>query len=231
MATLNIVKIKEEILNLIRNSDIFTIAQRNVATETDNFTAGASQTTFVLANAGVKNIRTVIVDAATKVLGQDYDINIEGKTATESKTVTFVTPLTGGENVDINYDYTNAFKTNGTPRGDGINPDFPESFLTVKTFPRIGFDLISINNKNRSSNDSLQQKNILIGFGVFDFNKDIETREQTLYDLIFANRKTLFYLRLLRPSGRSGKDSYKQFGSTLVYSKLFNYTAPSQFEK
>ena len=126
------------------------------------------------------------------------------------------------------------FKTDGTPKGDKIYPDFPEDFVTVKSFEkgRIGFQIISIANTNRSSNDSLQQKNLLIDFGVFAVNKLIEPMEQTLYNLIFANRiRQLFYSKLLRPSGRSSKEPYKKLSTTIIYSKLFSYNSVSQFEK
>lgn len=223
MVTLNIKKIKEEILNLIRNNDIFPVSLRGVTTTTDNFTAIASQKDFTLNNAGVKNIRSVKVDTVLQTLYTDYDINIEGATADESKLISFVTGLTGGEDVEINYDYSIS--------GDKVYSDFPEDFLTVGAFPRIGFDIISISSTNRSANDNLQQKTLLIDFGAFALNKDLENYSNNLYDLIFANRKTFYWLNLLRPSGRSGKDTFKKFSSTLIYSKLFNYTAPIEFER
>jgi len=222
MATLNLIKIKEELLNLIRNSDILSISQRGVTTATQNFTATAGQTNFVVTNSGVKNIRSVVVQSVTQTLYTDYDINIFGKTATESQTITLVVPATLNDVVTIVYDY-------GT--GDKIYGDFPEDFLSVGSFPRIGFEIVSISNKNRSCNDTLQQKSIYIEFGTFSENNLITTYSTSLYDLIFANRKTLFYLKLLRPSGRSGRAPYKKFSTTTVYEELFSYTCPNEFER
>lgn len=232
MATLNIPKIKEEILNLIRNGDILTTAQRNVITKTDNFTATASQTDFTLSNPSVKNIRSVLVDSTPLILYEDYDINIEGKDRIESQLVTLNNGLTGGESVDITYDYSKGIdpKT-GNDYADRVWSDFPEDFVKVGGFPRVVFDIISIANTNRSSNDTVQQKNILFDFGVFAENKDVEGLQLNLYNLIFANRKNRYWLTLLRPDGRDGKESYKKLGTTIIYSMMFSYKAPANFER
>lgn len=232
MATLNIPKIKEEILNLIRNNDILTITQRNVLTTTDNFTATVGQTDFTLTNPSVKNIRSVVVDSTTLDLYADYDINIEGKDRIESKLVTLNSALTGGESVDITYDYSKGIdpKT-GKDYADRVWSDFPEDFVKIGGFPRVVFDIVSIANTNRSSNDTVQQKSILFSFGAFADNKTVESLQKTYYDLIFANRKNRYWLTLLRPDSRDGKESYKKVNSTLIYSMLFSYEAPAQFEK
>ena len=223
MVTLNEDKIREEILNLCRNSDIFTTTVRGVTTKTDTFTASAGQTSFTLTQSGVKNIRSLKINSVTKTLYTDYDINIVGKTSTESKTVTLTTGATLNDEVVIQYDYSSS--------GDKIYPDFPDDNLTISSFPRMYFDILSTTNTNRSANDTLQQKNLLFEFGVISFNEYINSYEKQFYDLIFNNRKSMYWLNLLRPSGRSAKEPYKKVSGNLLFSKVFTYTAPSEFEK
>lgn len=226
MTTLNQIKIKEEILNLIRNSDIISISDRNVATTTDNFTATTGQTDFTLTNPAVTNIRKVEVDSVELDLYDDYDINIFGKTTVESKLVTLTNALTGGENVDIQYDYNKS----GSLSGEKIRAEYNEDFVTINTIPRIGFELVSINNQNRSTNDTLQQKNLVFDFYIVAYSNDIDTLRETYYNLIFNNRKSLKCLNLLRPSGESSKKPMEQFKNQLVFNKFFSFTAPAEFE-
>lgn len=222
MSTLNETKIKEELLNLIRNSDIISVSDRNQTTVTDNFTATASQTDFILDNEGVKNIRSVIVDGQTKVLYVDYDINIMFKTATESKLVNFFVGLTGGEDVDITYDY-------GT-LGDKIYADYALDKVSISSFPRAGFELVSTASKNRSINDAIQQKNLVFDFFVLEVSGKIDTLAKSYRDIIFNNKKSLKNLNLLRPSGQSSKKLMPELKGSLGYRKHFVFTAPLEFE-
>ena len=61
MTTLNLKKIKEELLNFIRNGDVLTISQRGVTTTTDNI-VGIAGSIVTLTNEGVKNIRSLITN-------------------------------------------------------------------------------------------------------------------------------------------------------------------------
>ena len=223
MTTLNDTKIKEEILNLIRNSDIFSITLRGVTTATNTFTATSGQTIFTLSNSGVKNVRSLKINSVEQDIYTDYDININEKTSVESKTITLVTGATLSDEVKIEYDYS--------ATGDKIYPDFPDENLTIKSFPRLYFDILSIDNTNRSANDTLQQKNLLFEFGVVALNKVVNGYEKSLYDLIFNNRKSLYWLNLLRPNGRSAKQPYKKVGGNLLFTKIMTYTCPTAFER
>lgn len=225
MVTLNLIKIKEEILNLIRNGDVLTIALRNVTTATDNIT-GIAGSTITLTNEGVKNIRSVKIATILQTVYVDYDINIINKTAAESKIINLTIPLTGGEAIEVIYD----FSPDGA-KGDRVYPDFPEDFLTVGSFPRVGFEIDSVANTNRSSNDTLQQKNVLINFITIHNGKDVDALEQKVYDIIFNNRKSMENNNLMRPSGRSSKEPYKKFKTTILYHKMFSYVLPTEFEK
>jgi len=222
VASFNEIKSKEEILNLIRNSDILSTTIRRVTTVTDTFTATAGQTDFTLTNEGVKNIRSLKINDVLKDLYKDYDINIMESTADNSKLVTLNVGASAGEEVKIEYDYSSS--------GDKYYPDFPDDHLTIKSFPRIHFDFLSTAYTNISCNDSTQGLNILIEFGVIALNKEINNYERQLYDLIRTNKKNLYWFNLLRPSGRSAKESYRKVQGNLLFSKVFNFTAPLEYE-
>lgn len=222
MAILNNLKIKEEILNLIRNSDIFSTTIRGVTTTTNTFTATAGQTEFTLSNAGVKNIRSLKINDVTKVLYQDYDINIFGKSKTESQVVTLTTGADIGDVVKIQYD--------NSSDGDNIYPDYPDDNLTIKSFPRIYFQILSQAYTPRSLADNLQQVSSLFEFGVISFNESVDDYENQLYNLLYTNRKSLYYLNLLRSSGRSAKEPYKKVGGNWLFNKLSTFTAPTEWE-
>jgi hypothetical protein len=224
MVTLNLIKIKEEFLNLIRSGDVFDITYRKVTTTTDNI-VGLAGSTVTLTNQGVKNIRSLKIDTVLQTLYVDYDINIQNKTKITSSTINLTIALTGGEDVEVVYDHSTQAE------GDKIYSDFPEDHLTVGSFPRIGFEIDSIANNNRSSTDTLQQKNVLINFIVIAPNSSIDIYEQSLYDLIFANRKLMQNNNLARPSGRSGKEVYIKTSSTTLYYKMFSFSLPAEFEK
>lgn len=128
MATISIQNIRDEIINGLRNANIFTIAVREVTTTTDTFIATAGQTQFTLTKTNMKNIRSVTVNAVSKALITDYSISWS------TSKIILVTGAGAGESVVIQYDY-------GT---DKIHPDFPREDLTISSFPRLGFEITSI---------------------------------------------------------------------------------------
>jgi len=229
MTTLNKIKIREEILNLIRNSNIVDISKRNVTTFTDNFTGVPSQTTITLSNVAVTNIRSLKINSIELNIYEEYDINILGKSATESQVIELVTPLVGGESIEITYDYN----TEGTLSGEKIRAEYNQDFITQSqnNLPRVGFQLQDIMNKNRSIDENLQQKTIMFDFYIVAYNSDIDLLYEEYYDLIFNNRKNLYWLKCLRPSGDSAKKPFDNFKNNLAFLKLFGFRAYNEFER
>jgi hypothetical protein len=222
VATLNQNKIREEILNLIRNSDIFSTTLRGVTTDTDTFTATAAQTNFTLLNEGVKNVRSLKINDVLQTLYVDYDINIYLNDKSESTLVTLTTGATLDDDVEVEYDYSAS--------GDKVYPDFPDEHLNIESFPRIYFDILSEAPQTISANDGRYKLSLLFEFGVVALNKNVIGYEQALYDLIMLNRKSLCWLNLIRPTGRTAKESYKKVGGNWLFTKMFTMTAPTEFE-
>lgn len=121
-------EIIEEVVVFLRNSDIFTIAQRSVTTTTQSGNLVAASTVSIKV-ATVKNIRSVVVESVTLKFGIDYLVNYNDG---NNCLITFTVAQTGA--YAVIYDY-------GT---DKIFPDFPRSDLTVSSFPRIACDIVSI---------------------------------------------------------------------------------------
>lgn len=128
---LSLPEIKRELVRFVRNSDVFTITQRSVTTDTDTGTF-AADATHLIAVTDVKNIRSIIVGGVTLNPGSEYTYNTNFLDTTIKTKITFIVAQTGA--YTISYDY-------GT---DKIFPDFPKSSLTIGSFPRIGCDVINI---------------------------------------------------------------------------------------
>lgn len=154
VTALNEDSIKREIENELRNADLFTIAQRNVTTTTQNFTATAGQTVFTLTYEP-RNIRSVTVAAVNKYYFLDYEFDAV------AKTLTLYSGATLSDAVDIQYDYG----TTGTG-GDKIYSDFPREDLSLSSYPRIGFQIISIATQPLGLGATNYMSDIVVSFKV-----------------------------------------------------------------
>lgn len=124
--------VRQEIIHLLRNSDILTTTIRGVTTHTDTFTATGGQTQFTLDQTTVKNIRSLTVNSVAKYYIRDYTFS------TTTGVVTLNTGATASDPVSIQYDYGST---------DRIFPDFPREDLGLTSFPRVGVTIISSTSK------------------------------------------------------------------------------------
>lgn len=132
MSVVDIWQIKQEWVNFLRNSDIFTTTQRNVTTAAATGTLTA-ETVILINVSNVKNIRSVIVDGVTLSYGSDYNVDFDFLDTTIKCKITLSTSSTG--DYSVSYDYGS----------DKIFPDFPRDDLSISSFPRIGADILSTN--------------------------------------------------------------------------------------
>jgi hypothetical protein len=132
MSVFSRIDVKNEFLNFLRNSDVFSTTIRGVTTTTDTDTASITgDETITLSHSNVKNIRSVTYDGALINYGSDYIYDIDAGTVT-------IYSVTLGEAYSIEYDY-------GT--GDKIYPDYPRPDLDLNSYPRIGFDIYGQNSE------------------------------------------------------------------------------------
>lgn len=121
----------EELVFFIRNSDILTTTERGVTTTPEAGTF-ASDSTHLINDPQIKNIRSIIVASETLAFGVDYTYDTDFDDVGTKKTkITFTVAQTGA--------YTISYDT-GT---DKIFPDFPKSGLSLSSYPRIAVDMIS----------------------------------------------------------------------------------------
>jgi len=182
-------KQKQELRNFLRNSDIISTTIRGVTTTTDDFNGTGSQTDFILTGTGVKNIRSVIVDSVTLTYGKDYNIEEDDDAIT---TLTFtIAPDSGTDNVNIEYDYGLT---------DKIFDDFPQDFITINAFPRIGFDIISSPTRAIAFSGSAFQSNKLVQVNVYSKDTDeVELFLDNIRQLILNNSKSFHYWNFIMP--------------------------------
>jgi len=102
---------------------------RAETTNSENFTASVSQTTFSLTapSGNVQAVTLVQVDGTDQVKWKDYYIDFQ------NQKVIFFNGLTGGESVDITYKY-------GTT--SWIYSDDPQDSLSATSYPRISVKII-----------------------------------------------------------------------------------------
>jgi len=187
--TIDIFEIKKEIVNFLRNQDIFTVSDRGVTTTTQEFNGDNAETEFDLTNTNVKNVRSVTIGGVTQTYGTDYTIDFEGSNPGR---ITFTTaPAAGTNNVDIEYDYG---------AGDKIYSDYPRPDLSISSFPRIGFDIMSSVTASAGVGGSEDISNILVEVVIYDPDlKNIEDYGQAVRDAFRSNKKEFYNFKFIAP--------------------------------
>lgn len=222
MTIVNKQKIKEEVLNFLRNEDIFTTIQRGVSTDSETIVATAGQTDFTLTTTNlISNIRSVTVNGDTKTVYVDYDINII-KDKTSTRTINFYSGLSLNDSVVITYDESSAEK------GDKIYPDMPDIKLIKSSYPRVNFEIEETTTEPINSNHSKYNKMLVLTFRIIAERWQIDDLSLDIYEKIFDNRKSWQNNNLMRPSGESGnvpKEDKKD-----VFVKFLYFRIPFEFE-
>ena len=180
---MNIQNIKDEQIQFLRNSDVFSTTIRGVTTRTDTGTFDADET-HTLANAPttVKNVRSV-TRGTLLVYGTDYTVNFL------TGVITFTVAQTGA--YTIIYD-------NGS---DKIHPDFPRDDLTINSYPRIAMDIINAPIDAFGIGGSQFISNVTLTIVVYNDNSnDLDGYIQTIKDLYVNNAKNFYYLNFVKPT-------------------------------
>jgi len=186
MATADIQKIKEEIVVFLRNSDILTIAQREVATISNNFTATAAQTVFTLSNNVVRNIRAVTINGTSKSAYTDYTPAYNSI----SSTVTFSSACSAGQVVSVGFDYSSGTK-------EHIWPDYPQILFYPIDCPRVGLDIISHRTTPIGIGTTNWLSDALVSIKVYDMGnyKAIDQYLSTIRSKIKDNSKGFYHFK------------------------------------
>ena len=180
----NITSVKKEMVNFLRNNDVFSTSQRGTTTQTDTGTFSTADThTFAITPTIVKNIRSIIVAGDTLAYGEEYTVNFL------TGVISFASSQTGA--------YTISYDTGS----DSIFPDYPRDDLTINSYPRIAVDILSAPIDVFGIGGSQFISDVAITIVVYDDNSDdLDSYIQTIKDLYVTNSKSFYYLGFVKPT-------------------------------
>lgn len=188
MTTVDQYDIDKELVWLLRNNVTDPLSRGSSGSQ--NYTATASQSVFVITQAGVTNITSVTVDSVSKTYGTDYTIS--ESTTTSNYTVTFNTPLSGGEAVSIGYHYG----------GTWIYPDMPREDVQIGSYPRIGIKTLDSSMIEIDLGAAMTQTSTLKEIAVFSRNlSQLRSIINSVKTTIINNKKSLYNVQLMLPAG------------------------------
>ena len=207
-------EIKQELVIALRNANIISTTKRGVTTQTDTGTFSTASThTLAKEPTYVKNVRSVIVAAATLTRYTDYTVNYD------TGVITFTAAQTGA--------YTISYDTGTT---DSIFPDFPQSNLKLNAFPRISVDILggSIEDIDLGANYTHHAYDII----VVCYGKGVEELEDMTSDVLsnmLTNKKSFYYLKYIKPSNIGPIINFPQ-GQNKVISRSVDFRSKFNYQ-
>lgn len=217
MAYISEQRIKEEVLQFLRNSDIFSISQRGVTT-TSNTASLSGATSHSISVDGVRNIRGITIGTTVLLYGRDYTLAL-GTSSTANALISFSSAHTGTLRYKFDYGST-----------DKIYPDFPRNDLTISSFPRIGFDVIDIPSE-MGGFGNVNKSEVNITIVVYDDSeKDVVNYIDSLRQKFIDAQDDFYYLKVVKPKrqgpllkspNEKGKDKIMQKNIDIV--SILNY--------
>lgn len=181
--------IRQEIAHFIRNSDILSITERGVTTtqETGTF---ASDSTHLIVDSQIKNIRDITVASVVLTFGEDYTYDTDFNDTTFKTKITFTNAQTGA--YEINYD----------TGSDKIYPDFPRDDLSIDSYPRIAIDVQDSGSDAFGIGGNEYLSDIVITAVVYSQStKQIDNLIKSIRDKIITNNKNFFNFKFIKPVG------------------------------
>ena len=211
MTTLNLQKLKTEMVVFLRNADILTTTQRGVTTISDKFSATAGQTVFTLSNAVTRNIRAITVEGASKSAYVDYNPDYKAV----SSTVTFLTGLSAADQVVVGYDYSS-----GTI--EKIWSDYPELIYVPNDAPRIGFGFPGFRTRPLGIGNTNWISDAFCSIKVYDKNeKTIDGYISTIREKLKAAQRSFFHFQIVTPTNIGPAIVHDVSSGTKLAGKVF----------
>lgn len=182
MSVIDVQEVKEELVVMLRNSDVLSTSERGVTTTTEEFDGDNSTVDFVVSNTNIKNVRSVTVGGVAQTFGTDYTVDYS------TATITFTSaPASGTDNVDIQYDYGS---------GDKIYGDIPRVDLTLDSYPRIAVQITTSRTVEGSTDGSVNFTDFLISVYVYAASSDdVESYATSVRTAFLTNKKNFYNLR------------------------------------
>lgn len=219
MSTYDERKIKDELLNFVRNSDIISVANRGVTTAADTGIAGTgSDIVHTTTNEKMKNVRSVVSDiSGTLTYGTDWEFDFSG-----TDQVTIYNSVIG-HTYTVNYDY-------GT--GDKIFDDFPRTDLSLSDYTngRIGFDSIAAPTRELGIGGVTNQTSMTLQFSLYARKKWV--LGDIMYNIRKAfneNKKNFYRFPFINVSSTNNLSKSDTVDDKVIQQN-FNVTIPFIFE-
>jgi hypothetical protein len=214
--TIDYEQVKGELVVFLRNSNIYTISQRGVTTQTDTSTFAVPTATLTIARPNVKNVRTMKIGSTYLSFGLDYIVNYDNS---GSCLITFTTPQTGVW--EVIYDY-------GT---DKIYPDLPREDLTISSYPRIGIDIIGDDSVDIELGAMTKMTNLSFSLYIYDFKvSDIDNTLTKIKKAMMANQKLFYYQRYVKRLRTGPLMIFQTYGQSRVMFKTIDYLSEFNLE-
>jgi len=182
MTKTSIFDIKKELLIFLRNSDIISTTNRGVTTSTDTGTFATAGTHTLATNPTlVKNVRSVTVAGSLLTNFNEYTVDYT------TGVITFITDQTG--TYSIVYDQAAT---------DHVWPDYPQPYLKLKDFPRVGFDIVSGSSNEFGIGANTTQSEYLLSITCYDKDEsDVEEMIATVRSKLLDNKKNFHFIPFL----------------------------------
>jgi len=208
-------KLREELEVFLRNSDVMSVAKREVTTYVEVFTASAGQLVFTVAQPGIKNVRSVKNNASALKYGTQYTSDYH------SGKVTLAAACSGGEAIEIKFD---------AGVGDHIFSDLPRIDLSLESYPRIGFDDISHASVEQCLGGTLVKTDILVSLVCYATTKEeCLTMWQACRNAVLANKKNFYHISFITLAG-AGPLAKSAGRHEKVMQKNQDFRIPFEFE-
>lgn len=189
MSVLDMQKIEEELVVLLRNSNVLSTSVRGVTTITQTFNGNASDKTFSFSQSSVKNVRSVTVDTVLLTRYIDYTVNYFNSSITFTNA-----PATGTNNISIEYDYGS----------DKIFGEIPRMDLSLDSYPRIAVQLTSTRTEEGATDGSINYSDFLFTIYIYaDNSNNIKTYSKNIRETMLVNKKNIYHLRYITPVAES----------------------------
>jgi len=214
---LNTLEILDTIQDFLRSSDCISTTLRGVTTTSQQFSGDDVETEFTLTNSP-KNIRSITVGGTSLYIFKDFTINYDTKVITFNSA-----PATGVNNIVVSYDYGSS--------GDKIYSDYPRDDLSIDSYPRVGFDIISNTSEDWDIQHSIILNSIIISIVAYGRTKtETQTVLDTIRSSIFSNRKNIGNFRLVTFNGL-GPLLIAEKGEEQIFQRNLDIILPLEVEE
>lgn len=221
MAVIDDYVVNEELSIFLRNQNILTRAQREVASFSQSFTMNGTDSSVTLTNTNVKNIRSVASNAVVMTNYQNYTVHYEDHYGGTVGTISLTNTPANNVTIAVNGDY------GGT---DHVHPDFPRADLSMSSYPRVSVEVVDVRTTGGAIGGKAHDNDLMVSVSVFaDKKQDIREYARSVRNAILTNNKSFQNFSYIKPmtGGPILKDPERK---EKIEQKTDDYIIPHEWE-